>query len=400
MMTRYQAKSFEPFRDEYVSKTIESAFRGSRVKLDVSQELFSSFEVDPGSAMLLKTISSEVDLSRVATMLDLGCGTGTLALTVRAACPGLRALCVDRDALALAFTAHNAHLNGLDGVECASSLGASSLEAGPFDLAVSNIPAKAGLPVIADMIAALAAKAGTDGRAAIVIVRTLADFAAETLRSLDAEILFEEKAREYSVFHYRTASPPTVRPGLDPYFRSKAEFSRKNVSWPLDAVYGLPEFDGLDHATELAIDTLASLAIASWPKNALIANPGQGHLAAYLSLISGRAIDLTLAGRDLLALEASARAAGGTVKHVPWLGAIEGAFPLVCVAHEKEAVRDAHELLLKDLSRLVEPGGTLLVTGQSVLMHRFDAIARQRFSAVKDTKRKGNRSVAYVRKTD
>ena len=92
---------------------------------------------------------------RLRSILDLGCGTGVLGLAL-AKHYAAELTARDRDALALAVTAHNAASNGLacrtaGGVDTANLDG--TREGGPFQLVVSNLPAKAGEPVLAHMIA-------------------------------------------------------------------------------------------------------------------------------------------------------------------------------------------------------------------------------------------------------
>ncbi len=424
------------FRHEYEHKTVTCGFYGASVNLATSQELFSSFEVDPGSSLLLHSVGSRLDVDSLGTVLDVGCGVGTLALALAAKNPRLRGTCVDRDALALAFTERNARANGIAGVTCLPSLGTSDVPYGDFDLVMSNIPAKAGNPVIERMLRDFSAAASRDGVVAVVIVRTLSDFARDCLVRGGAEILHEHVTREYTVYHYRGASAPPARapatrdatvrePGeLGVYSRGTFGFSRGGRQWTIDSVFGIPEFDSLDHATELGIDLLGNLDLRSLrrasdePSRVLVVNPGQGHVPVFLSLATkddatdssdgtgadGDAPELRVAGRDLLALratEAAVRAATGdsvATSHVPWLGRIDGRFDLVCVNCVKEAVPRAHELLAEDLARLVEPGGTLVVSGSSTLVQRLDSVVSADFARVKDVRRKGCRAVRYERK--
>ncbi len=409
------------FRREYEHKTVTCGFYGASVALATSQELFSSFEVDPGSSLLLRSVGSRVDVGSLGTVLDVGCGVGTLALALAAKNPAIRATCVDRDALALAFTERNALANGIGGVVCRPSLGTSGAGNGRFDLVMSNIPAKAGNPVIREMLSDFSA-AADGGIVAVVIVRTLSDFARDCLVRGGAEILHEDVEREYTVFHYRGMRDPDVpdipaaERGLGVYTRGSFRFSRGGKEWTVDSVFGIPEFDSLDHATELGLDLLAGVDLAALPRTApgacrsLVVNPGQGHVPAYLSLLArdgsfgDAGLDLRVAGRDLLALRATGaavRAATGqnvVECHVPWLGRVGCSFDLAFVHYAKESVPRAHELLADDLARLVEPGGTLVVTGSSTIMQRLDSVASRDFARVRDIKRKGCRAVRYERK--
>ncbi len=411
------------FRKEYEHKTVTCGFYGASAALATSQELFSSFEVDPGSSLLLHSVGSCLDVDSLGTVLDVGCGVGTLALALTAKNPRIRATCVDRDALALAFTERNAQANGITNIACVPSLGVSAVAKERFDLVMSNIPAKAGNPVIEEMLSGFSSVAADGGTVAVVIVRTLSDFVREALAKGGAEILHENVTREYTVYHYRGMRAALADRGLEAYVRGSFPFSRAGKSWSIRAVYGIPEFDSLDHATDLALDLLEGLDLRvlarvtpgatedAGGRRALVVNPGQGHVPVFLSLaardagVPENALTIASAGRDYLALRASetaVREATGhslIIHHVPWLGRVEGSFHLVVVNYSKEAIGRAHELLAQDLAGLVAPGGTLIVTGSSTLMARLDSIATESFSRVKDVKRKGNRAMRYTRKT-
>ncbi|HOO87354.1 MAG TPA: methyltransferase, partial [Synergistales bacterium] len=100
-------------------------------------------------------------------ILDVGCGTGVLSLAMYSQYPDADILAVDRDALALAFTEMNCRENGFQ-ITTASSLGCAGVFDRTFDLVMSNIPAKAGLPVIATMLTDFSRLAGPKGTAAVV----------------------------------------------------------------------------------------------------------------------------------------------------------------------------------------------------------------------------------------
>ena len=125
------------------------------LRLALSQSLFSSFDVDVGTRLLLKTIAKEVDLQAVQSALDVGCGVGTLGLAVKKAAPHIALTVQDRDALAVAFTQMNARRNKIGGVTAVAGL-AFQYISGSFDLILSNLPGKAGEPVLRHMLAQMA----------------------------------------------------------------------------------------------------------------------------------------------------------------------------------------------------------------------------------------------------
>jgi release factor glutamine methyltransferase len=102
--------------------------------------------------------------------LDLGCGSGVLAITLACELPGARFVAVDSSVGALALARHNARSLGVaDRVAFAGSDWAAALAATRFDVAVSNPPYVAASdaaslpPEVADWEPASALFAGSDG---------------------------------------------------------------------------------------------------------------------------------------------------------------------------------------------------------------------------------------------
>ncbi|HAK45883.1 MAG TPA: methyltransferase, partial [Spirochaeta sp.] len=125
---------------------------GERLSFYLSLGLFSSFGVDSGTRLLLKTLAQQKSVPEKGSILDSGCGTGVIAVSLKKKFPELDITASDRDALALRFTEMNIKLNklGKDGIRTAAGLLPGSLkspvegESKLYDLIISNIPAKAG----------------------------------------------------------------------------------------------------------------------------------------------------------------------------------------------------------------------------------------------------------------
>jgi hypothetical protein len=122
------------------------------------------------------------------------------------------------------------------------------------------------------------------------------------------EVGLRRATASYTVFHYRFTGPARAGrrpPGgdLEVYERQRLTLARKGVRLSLRTAWGLPEFDGLGYATELAADVLAGLG-GRPPRRVLVLNPGQGHLPA-LCWAALRPGALRLVDRDLLALRVS-----------------------------------------------------------------------------------------------
>src|SRR5215211_6675384 len=98
--------------DVYYKKTIPFNFSKQRLRFRVSQDLFSSHDVDVGSRFLLRTLLTAKDVGQPTSILDLGCGYGPIGLTLKGFHPDAVVHLTDRDALAVEYTRQNAVLNG------------------------------------------------------------------------------------------------------------------------------------------------------------------------------------------------------------------------------------------------------------------------------------------------
>lgn len=132
-------------RDVYFKKTIPFDLDGQHFEFDVSQMLFSSFQIDSGTSLLLRTINADNNDDAPRSILDLGCGYGPLGIVLARRYPDARVTLVDADLLAVRYARHNCELNGVHAAaELVGSVGLEHAPPGPYDLIVSNIPAKVG----------------------------------------------------------------------------------------------------------------------------------------------------------------------------------------------------------------------------------------------------------------
>ena len=298
----------------YINKRVEFGFSSERLRFDLSQGLFSSNDIDAGTRLLLKSLAQQVDLSGLKSVLDVGCGVGVIGIAIKKRVPHARIIMQDRDALALAFTEHNLALNGLSGAKTSGNLALRGLSRAKFDLIVSNLPAKAGKPVLDKILSEAPQWLTTSGRVAVVVVRGLAPFVREVIVGKHGcSLLWEESTSSHMVFHYACSTPEDTKkalpPGLTSYIRSKKNFSHNSLNYELDTVFNLAEFDTLGIDTGLAFricdGMLDSLRRLDRPR-ILCWNPGQGHLPMYLAKkLAKPFISFILAGRDLLQLEIS-----------------------------------------------------------------------------------------------
>ncbi|GAA3179379.1 methyltransferase [Blastococcus jejuensis] len=108
---------------------------------------FAGAKIDIGTRALLGAIGGAAP--DAATALDLGCGTGILAVALARARPGLRVLAVDQSAAAVGSARATAAANGVaDRVEVRRDDAASSVPDGSVDLVVCNPPFHVGAAVV------------------------------------------------------------------------------------------------------------------------------------------------------------------------------------------------------------------------------------------------------------
>jgi hypothetical protein len=206
--------------------------------------------------------------------LDSGCGAGIIGICTAAALselPGLTVRCQDRDELARLVTLHNAAKNRIP--PQALTAFTEPLLAGPeggcWDLILSNIPAKAGAPVLEDFIRRSACLLNPGGRVIIVAVNTLACFFREQIKAAGAELELEEKGPGHTVFVYgRTVNLEGLSSVIHgtgfleryPFYRrATAILEKEEIPQHIETVYGAPGFDKPGGAVTAAIKLAASL---------------------------------------------------------------------------------------------------------------------------------------------
>lgn len=289
----------------YLKKTVNLSIAGQQLEFAVSQTLFSSHQIDIGSAHLLKTLPLN-QIKDEARILDLGCGYGPLGLTLARLKSEAQVHLVDRDALAVAFTQVNARRLGLANVKAYGSLGYDDVQGQEYDLIISNIPGKAGASVIQALLLGARQHLAAGGMVAVVVVLPLEQMVSEALSGPEIEIVLHQTTAAHSVFHYRFSAPlldrdprSSVEQGV--YDRGEALFPLEGMALPIRTAYGLPEFDTLSFETELLLKAFEDLG-PNHRHRAAIFNPRQGTVAVALwRYLKPEAIDLV--DRDLLSLQ-------------------------------------------------------------------------------------------------
>lgn len=295
--------------DVYFKKLLTFRYRRQELHFRVSQDLFSSHQVDIGTQFLLRTIS-ELGAGPFLNILDLGCGYGPIGLTLKKLDDSSCVHMVDRDALAVAYSRQNAELNGLSCVKVYSSLGYDDVVPQNFDLIVSNIPAKAGKRVIQYFLHDAAHHLRPGGLVAIVVVAPLEEAVDEILGTLGVRLLLKRNRRGHVAFAYdysdegRRETPPekdSVRRGV--YHHNNLHLSLGGEECEMQVTRNLPEFDSPSFRTELLIDFFRNRT-RSQIDSVTVLNPGQGYCAVALAkTLNPRKIFLV--DRDLLSLRYS-----------------------------------------------------------------------------------------------
>ena len=414
------AAAAAPVLSDYLHKRVAFRFEGHTLRLALSQSLFSSYDVDTGSRLLLASVARQLaaqpdEQRRLQSILDLGCGTGVLGLALAkryAAAVTAR----DRDALALAVTAHNAAANG---IECATRGGLDTTdfdgarEPAGYQLVVANLPAKAGAPVLARLLAGAAEAAVPGGRVAVVVVANLAE-AVRGAFSTVAELIHEQRGRGHTVFHGRPRRPlaPAPAAALAAYRRHRGDVTVAGLSYPLATVYGLPDFDTPSHLTQLTAallqrsSALPPAAPAAW--SILAWNPGQGHLPVWLARVRNAApgapahggLRFTLVSRDALQLLAARANLTGngvaeaalTLRHEVGLphGAA-AAHDLALLRPDDDLSAAARRALPARLAPLLGPGGQVVLYGGAPAIAPL--LARRRpLTLVRESRRRALRA--------
>jgi hypothetical protein len=420
------------------AKTVPLRFRDIDLSFALSHGLFSSHDIDRGTRFLLKRLSrmwdGDGDLPR--TVLDAGCGAGIIAI---AAAVSLRRLYAargnaasfhvraqDRDDLARIFTEYNAEANGVLPGELSAHT--EPLLGGPpdvrWDLLLSNIPAKAGLPVLDDFIRRFPELLAPNGTALLVVVHTLAGFFRSRLMEAGGTVE-EETAAEHTVFAFRAPDAhwgkTAAAAGGDPagkaaasgdflashpaYIREHCECELERIPLRLDTVYGAPDFDGPGGETMAAIKLAWRLKPSALSRagKILVHEPGQGWfpawLAAFLDPPPGA---LVLSGRNILALKAAAHNTGAETIPVAELYPAEtnaDGRPYGFIAAFPELIPGTGRLdaLWEGVSSALSENGVFIVSLPSGEAERFDRKKRAGFVRLGDVRRNGFRALAYRR---
>ena len=301
----------ETYPDVYFKNLLTFRFWRQEIRFRVSQDLFSSLQVDVGTQFLLRAIN-DLDPGQFSKILDLGCGYGPIGLTLKKLNGMASVHMVDADALAVEYSRQNADLNCLSGVSVYGSLGYDDVRSHDFDLIASNIPAKAGQEVISHLLRDSVYYLRPGGLVVVVVIAPIERMVEEVLRNTpECSLLFRRSRRGHVIFGYQFASDgrseslPEDALLRGVYHRGRTTVTVGVQRFPIDTVWGLPEFESPSYRSQLLIEYLTG-----GPRfevdSAAVFNPGQGQAAVVLAeLLRPRSIHLV--DRDLLALRCTKR---------------------------------------------------------------------------------------------
>lgn len=134
--------SAPPPPDVYFKKRLDYTSGGQQFVFDVGHTIFSSFQIDEGTDLLLRLLEPPADPP--AHILDLGCGCGVIGIVLARRFPTAHVTLADKDLLAVRYARHNAACNNIANVTVLGSVGLEHVPDHPYDMIISNIPAKIG----------------------------------------------------------------------------------------------------------------------------------------------------------------------------------------------------------------------------------------------------------------
>lgn len=296
--------------EAFIHKKVAFKYKGKDLCFYLSHALFSSFDIDQGSKLLLKSIANLTAENSIKTVLDIGCGVGVLGIAFAKSCPGVQLTMRDRDALACKISKKNAVLNDLPASKIETALFLEGLEEERFDLVLCNVPAKAGPPVLNAFLKDMPRIVSDTGYAAIVIVNTIAEKAKASLLQAGAELIKEERSSNHSVYVFRRGQTEGSGNFAEAFWtaakRSTEECGGQTSPYSIDGYWGLAEFDTASFDTGLLMELADKACTGLLLRKVALINPGLGRFAAFLKNRQPMA-GFDLVGRDLMALMASSR---------------------------------------------------------------------------------------------
>ncbi len=186
-------------------KKISFKINEQTISLWTDNGVFSKDKVDEGSLAFLKVL---IPLSLSGKILDLGCGYGTIGLTIAITSPEARLDLADINTRALALCERNIRDLGLSQrVTCLHSDIFENIE-GPYDSIVINPPIRAGKKVTYAMYEGSYQRL-IDGGSLFIVIRKShgAPTASKYIESLFGNITLLKKDKGYYIYQAKKMNP-------------------------------------------------------------------------------------------------------------------------------------------------------------------------------------------------
>jgi 16S rRNA (guanine1207-N2)-methyltransferase len=148
--------------------TVELVLPDLHLRLETDRGMFSPDRVDPGTRILLETVPTP---PADATLLDLGCGYGPIALTMAARSPGSMVYGVDVNERAMELARHNATAAQLNNVRFIVA-GTEDPQL-RYDAIWSNPPIRIGKPALHGLLTTWLDRLTPTGTAHLVVQKHL-----------------------------------------------------------------------------------------------------------------------------------------------------------------------------------------------------------------------------------
>ena len=144
--------------------TITYDFQGKHLIYTTDHGVFSRQRLDYGSRVLMDAI----DIGNAKSMLDVGCGYGTMGIALKSVHEDLQVLMTDVNKRAISLAKENIKCNNLEGIDVIESDVYENVH-DRYDLVISNPPIRAGKKVVSAIISGSYDHLNEGGRLVIVI---------------------------------------------------------------------------------------------------------------------------------------------------------------------------------------------------------------------------------------
>lgn len=174
---------------------IETRLKGHDLVFNSTYGLFSPKAIDFGSHLLLNHISMEDNQQT----LDLGCGYGTIGITLAKAFPGGTVDLVDKDFVAVEYAAKNIVNNRLENANAILSNAFSDIEDRLYHTIAANLPAKVGKELLFIMLSDARDHLHPGGQLVVVVINSLKEFIKRNFKELFGNCKKVKQGRDYCV---------------------------------------------------------------------------------------------------------------------------------------------------------------------------------------------------------